>query len=247
MRWASSGVSPSAAGRGEARCGEAGSGWAGSGWAWAAMAARRAFGLSLPPSLVDRAGHAGAWRSATASGWSWRGRAGHGLQTAARRVPTLPAALLGGRGKAKQATVWQGAAGCGAVRPGGPWAADGSAEGFNPPRRPLGWTWQGAARSGPARSGGVRLGMPRRGRLRHGLTISALSPSGLSAGFFGIQMWLGMLRRARARSGKAAQTPARHVPARVTDGGTEGSIPPCHSHKGGLGKAGLNTARRGQA
>jgi hypothetical protein len=195
---------------------------------------------------LGRAALSKAARGRAGPDMAWLGSPGHGLQTAARRAPALPAALLGGRGKAKQATVWQGAAGCGAVRPGGPWAADGSAEGFNPPRRPLGWTWQGAARSGPARSGGVRLGMPRRGRLRHGLTISALSPSGLSAGFFGIQIWLGMLRRAKARSGKAAQTPARHVPARVTDGGTEGSIPPCHPHKGGLGKAGLATARRGQ-
>jgi hypothetical protein len=68
MCWASFGVSPSAAGQGATRRGSLGCSALWHDSARAAMAARRAFGPSLPPSLVDF-----AWR-----GVDWRGAARHG-------------------------------------------------------------------------------------------------------------------------------------------------------------------------
>ena len=44
------------------------------------------------------------------------------------------------------------------------------------------------------RQGRMGLGWSGCGRVCQGLTISALSPTGLSAGFSGIQMWCGRVR-----------------------------------------------------
>jgi hypothetical protein len=195
MSWASFGVSPSEASRGmDWRC-EACTGMDGRGTPRHGLRWQHGGPSGSPCRLhwwtrYGTARHAGAWRVEY-----WPGAARHGLQTAARRASALPAALLGGLGKARQARVWQGAAGCGAVRPGGPWAADGGTEGFGLPCHPH---KGGRARPGTAGRGSVGLGAAWQGSVRQGLTISALSPSGLSAGFFGIQMWCG-----RARCGLA--------------------------------------------
>ena len=108
MCWASgNGVSPSAAGLGWAWHGDARPGAAWYGPARAAMAARRAFGLSLPPSLVDKAGLGTPRPGLARTGAARRGRArvtdggteGFGLpchpHKGGRGVPAHGAARLG--------------------------------------------------------------------------------------------------------------------------------------------------------
>jgi hypothetical protein len=84
-------------------------------------------------------------------------------------------------------------------------AADGSAESFGSPRRPLGWIWLDIAGHGWARREAAGFG-----RAWPGLTISALSPSGLSAGFPGIQIWRNMERRGNAEQSPFWRCKARH-------------------------------------
>jgi len=107
MRWASgNGVSPSAVVQGPARLGMARLGRPRSGAAWAAMAARRAYGPSLPPSLVDK-----ARRGPACSGRAGRDRVrlGKGCrqQHWGLRLPVL-LSLEGRYGEARRGTASRG-------------------------------------------------------------------------------------------------------------------------------------------
>lgn len=79
-----------------------------------------------------------------------------------------------------------------------------------------GQIWRGSPSSGAVRLDEAGHGRVGSGQAWQGLMISALSPSGLSAGFFGIQMRQGRFQRdmawrdrlRRVKSGQALQTAA---------------------------------------
>jgi len=129
MRWASFGVSPSSAwfgrpGRSKARRGGA---WFSA--ARVAMAARRAYGPSLPPSLADVARSGWAGLSAVWHGGARRGRA-WAADSSTEPLRGFPAALI-------REQTRQGSARHGAVRRG--WVQHGE-------------LWSGKARHGLART-----------------------------------------------------------------------------------------------
>lgn len=66
-----------------------------------------------------------------------------------------------------------------------------------------------------------RCGLVISGLAWYGLTISALSPSGLSAGFSGIQLRRGMVRRSALAHGELGQRMASCGAARAADSSTE--------------------------
>lgn len=190
MCWASGdGVSPSAARqnrdwRGLVRSGAARHGVARRCKAWAAMAARRAFGLSLPPSLVDETRRGVLWHGSARLGGAEFGK-GHRRWHGGLR-PSLPPSQGWARfGWARLGVVGRGAvglgdAGCGLAGHGLQTAA----------RSFFGCSLllslesrSGAARFGEARHGTARLGVARPGLAWHGLTISARRAQVLPAGF----------------------------------------------------------------
>ena len=109
MRWASGhGVSPSRVRLCAVRPGWARLGKVRSGRAWAAMAARRAYGPSLPPSLADVARFGPARLGRAGRGQVRHGLAWQGLQTAARSLfgGSLLLSLEGRSGKAGSVQAW---------------------------------------------------------------------------------------------------------------------------------------------
>jgi hypothetical protein len=120
MCWASFGVSPSAAGQGATRRGSLGCSALRHDSARAAMAARRAFGPSLPPSLVDKAEfgavpHGGLRQGEQRLGLAgsskghrrWHG--GSGLPATLTRVDSARRGMEG-LGGASHGEAWHGAA-----------------------------------------------------------------------------------------------------------------------------------------
>ena len=211
MSWASgNGVSPSLARPGEAWHGRAGLGGARRGVAWVAIAARRAYGLSLPLSLAVL-----ARRGMARSGVAMLSEARCGLAEFGKgcrqqhwglRLPLLlstegrsAAARLGW---ARHGEAWRGSARHGAPRQGLQTAARSFFGGSR--------LFSLKGRRGRARHGTPRFGMARRGTARHGLTISARGASAPLAGFFGIQTRPGMAKRGRVRPGMAGRGLATH-------------------------------------
>lgn len=193
------------------------------GEAWVAMAARRAFGPSLPPSLADaaRLGTARYGRVRVRLGRVRLGTAEHGSQTVARRASAFPATLT------RVDVVRRSAAGCGSAwqgkaRPGAAWAADSSTE---PLRRFPAALIRGQTRQARSRRVLVRFGPVWRVSAWHGLTISAQGASAPSAGFSGIQTRRDTLRQSWASFGSAW-----HDTARTDELSTEGASLPYWAH-----------------
>ena len=229
MCWASgNGVSPRAAGLGWAWHGDARPGAAWYGPARAAMAARRAFGPSLPPSLVDE-----AWRSLVRQGKLWHGAARRNSArvtdggTESFGFPCHP--QKGGRGSAWQVRARQGVArpGRGLARPARPRAADSSTGGFGSHCCSL---WRAdAARFGAAGRGSAGLVEARQGSAWHGLQTAARSffRGSLLLSLEGSRGWI---RPGEVGAGPARPGEAGRGAARADDLSTEGANPPCWVH-----------------
>jgi hypothetical protein len=217
MCWASSnGVSPSSTWRGVAGCGMVRLGTPGHGPAWVAMAARRAYGPSLPPSLADV-----ARRGAARPGMAVRGADGHGMGH--RRWhgglrPSLPPSQgwtwfgVARRGEARRGMAWRGAA----------WAADSSTELLRrlPAALIRGQFWRGEAGRGWLRTGEAGRG--------------PANADDLSTGGFGSLCWVlwnpVFPRHGTALFGMVRRGTAQQGPARTDDLSTEGASLPYWAH-----------------
>jgi hypothetical protein len=233
MCWASgNGVSPSLARPGAAWHGRAGLGGARRGVAWVAMAARRAYGSSLPPSLVDKVWQCMASRGSARRGVAWqravrsgRARATDG-GTEGFGSPCHP--HKGGLGSAQRGGARFGLAKLGAPGSGMAWLGMGCRRQHWGLRLPLLLSSEG------------RRGRTRQGRTRRcgvGLDWAGLGAAGaddLSTGGFGLLCWVSwnpdMARLGRAGTCGAGQGVAWHGMATADDLSTEGASPPCWVH-----------------